>query len=82
MSITGQKVANTDVTVTDPMSEHVDIAKADGSLFMTDNKLMSTEEQVKAINGNKSALGITFKKPHIKWTMMDSQSWVMMASLR
>lgn len=27
MSITGQKVANTDVTVTDPMSEHVDIAK-------------------------------------------------------
>ena len=66
MSITGQKVANTDVTVTDPMSEHVDIAKADGSLFMTDNKLMSTEEQVKAINGNKSALGITFKKTTYK----------------
>ena len=62
MSITGQKVANTDVTVTDPMSEHVDIAKADGSLFMTDNKLMSVEEQVAEINGNKSALGITFKK--------------------
>ena len=62
MSITGQKVANTDVTVTDPMSEHVDIAKADGSLFMTDNKLMSAEEQVKEINDNKSALGITFKK--------------------
>ena len=62
MSITGQKVANTDVTVTDPMSKHVDIAKADGSLFMTDNKLMSAEEQVKEINDNKSALGITFKK--------------------
>ena len=62
MSITGQKVANTDVTVTDPMSEHVDIAKADGSLFMTGNKLMSVEEQVKEINGNKSALGITFTK--------------------
>ena len=62
MSITGQKVANTDVTVTDPMSKHVDIAKANGSLFMTGNKLMSAEEQVKEINGNKSALGITFKK--------------------
>ncbi len=62
MSITGQKVANTDVTVTDPMSKHVDIAKADGSLFMTDNKLMSAEEQVKEINDNKSALDITFKK--------------------
>ena len=62
MSITGQKVANTDVTVTDPMSEHVDIAKANGSLFMTGNKLMSAEEQVNAINGKKSALGITFKK--------------------
>ena len=62
MSITGQKVANTDVTVTDPMSEHVDIAKADGSLFMTDNKLMSAEEQVGAIKQDPSALGITFKK--------------------
>ena len=62
MSITGQKVANTDVTVTDPMSEHVDIAKADGSLFMTDNKLMSVEEQVNAIKQDPSALGITFKK--------------------
>ena len=62
MSITGQKVANTDVTVTDPMSKHVDIAKANGSLFMTDNKLMSVEEQVEEINGNKSALDITFKK--------------------
>ena len=62
MSITGQKVANTDVTVTDPMSEHVDIAKANGSLFMTGNKLMSVEEQVAEINGNKSALGITFTK--------------------
>ena len=62
MSITGQKVANTDVTVTDPMSEHVDIAKADGSLFMTDNKLMSAKEQVEEINDNKSALGITFTK--------------------
>ena len=62
MSITGQKVANTDVTVTDPMSEHVDIAKADGSLFMTDNKLMSAEKQVEEINDNKSALGITFTK--------------------
>ena len=58
----GQKVANTDVTVTDPMSEHVDIAKADGSLFMTDNKLMSAEKQVEEINDNKSALGITFTK--------------------
>ena len=66
MSITGQKVANTDVTVTDPMSEHVDIAKADGSLFMTDNKLMSAEEQVEEINDNKSALGITFKKTTYK----------------
>ena len=62
MSITGQKVANTDVTVTDPMSKYVDIAKANGSLFMTDNKLMSVEEQVAEINGNKSALDITFKK--------------------
>ena len=62
MSITGQKVANTDVTVTDPMSEHVDIAKADGSLFMTGNKLMSAEEQVGAIKQDPSALGITFKK--------------------
>ena len=62
MSITGQKVANTDVTVTDPMSEHVDIAKADGSLFMTGNKLMSTEEQVDAIEQDPSALDITFKK--------------------
>ncbi|MBS5136941.1 MAG: doubled motif LPXTG anchor domain-containing protein [Clostridium sp.] len=66
MSITGQKVANTDVTVTDPMSEHVDIAKADGSLFMTDNKLMSAEKQVEEINGNKSALGITFEKTTYK----------------
>ena len=66
MSITGQKVANTDVTVTDPMSEHVDIAKADGSLFMTGNKLMSAKEQVEEINGNKSALGITFKKTTYK----------------
>ena len=62
MSITGQKVANTDVTVTDPMSEHVDIAKADGSLFMTGNKLMSAKEQVEEIKDNKSALGITFTK--------------------
>ena len=62
MSITGQKVANTDVTVTDPMSEHVDIAKADGSLFMTDNKLMSAKEQVDAIKQDPSALGITFTK--------------------
>ena len=62
MSITGQKVANTDVTVTDPMSKHVDIAKAGGSLFMTDNKLMNAKEQVEEINSNKSALGITFKK--------------------
>ena len=66
MSITGQKVANTDVTVTDPMSEHVDIAKADGSLFMTGNKLMSTEEQVDAIEQDPSALGITFKKTTYK----------------
>ena len=66
MSITGQKVANTDVIVTDPMSEHVDIAKADGSLFMTDNKLMSAEKQVEEINGNKSALGITFEKTTYK----------------
>ena len=66
MSITGQKVANTDVTVTDPMSKHVDIAKADGSLFMTDNKLMSAEKQVAEINGNKSALGITFTKTTYK----------------
>ena len=66
MSITGQKVANTDVTVTDPMSEHVDIAKADGSLFMTGNKLMSAEEQVDAIEQDPSALGITFKKTTYK----------------
>ncbi len=62
MSITGQKVANTDVTVTDPMSKHVDIAKADGSLFMTGNKLMSAKEQVDAIEQDPSALDITFKK--------------------
>ena len=66
MSITGQKVANTDVTVTDPMSEHVDIAKADGSLFMTGNKLMSAKEQVDAIEQDPSALGITFKKTTYK----------------
>ena len=66
MSITGQKVANTDVTVTDPMSEHVDIAKAGGSLFMTGNKLMSAKEQVEEIKDNKSALGITFTKTTYK----------------